>query len=285
MRYTRVLPCASLALALALALALPATALAQADTKDVTSRAAAPEQRPPVAEEVVVRAPQSPAWTQDRNFPGTRFWALDPGRIELEAWYRGKVPRHEGPDHLFQVEAEIGLYPRIQLDVYENFQKLHEDAHLTQEGNQIEARITLAENYGEIWGNPAVYLEWHPRHDAPDKFEFRLLFGGEILPYTYAAVNPFFEMETGGAHEREYGVTAAATHEIVKDVFRLGAEFKAEWAFSHDDRSPGHELYLGPNFIWRPLGNRFKIMFTGFVGLNQPEANVFEPQLIVGTQF
>ena len=268
---------------LVVALAAARPVAAQSDTKDITGHAET--ERPPVAKEVVVRGTPSPEWTQDRNFPGTRFWVLDPGRIELEAWYRGKIRDDSGPDHLYQVEAEIGVYPRIQLDVYENFQWTHDTHTTSQEGNQIEARIAASDEYGAVPGNPALYLEWHPRHDAPDKYEIRLLFGGELLPYLYVAANPFWESETSGEREREYGFTVAGTYEVVKDLLRIGSEFKAEWSYSNTERVPGHELYLGPNFIFRPLGHRLKIMFTGFIGLNQPEANDFEPQLIIGTQF
>jgi hypothetical protein len=264
--------------ALALALAGPAAA----QTKDVLGH----QDAPPTAPEVLVRGAPSPEWTQDRNFTGTRFWALDPGRIELESWWRGYYPRHAGPDHLFQEEIEIGLYPHIQLDVYGNFQKLHEDPHVTVEGAQIEARITASEHYGEIFGNPALYIEWHPRHDAADHVEIRLLFGGEILPGTYVAVNPIFETEAGGEHEIDYGFSAGITHEVIEETLRIGAEVNWQWSITHDDKSPNSQPYLGPSLIWLPFSNqRLKIMFTGFIGLDHSDAVAFNPQVIVGTQF
>jgi hypothetical protein len=273
----------SVVLTAALAFALAAPALGQ--TKDITGH----DETPPVAPEVLVRGAPSPDWTQDRNFTGTRFWALDPGRIELESWWRGFYPRHAGPDHLFQEEVEIGLYPHIQLDVYGNFQKLHDDPHVTIEGAQIEARITAAEHYGEIWSNPTLYLEWHPRHDAADHVEIRLLFGGEVADKTFFAVNPIFEVEAGGKHEIDYGFSAGLNHEVVDGTLRLGAELLWEWAIRSEtkhDTAPLPQAYLGPSLIWKPFGTeRLKIMFTGFIGLNQPDALAANPQLIVGTQF
>ena len=75
-----------------------------------------------------VRAyPPSPEWTQDRFATSTRFWLLDPGVYEVQMWFRTRVPHVDpmtgvrGPaEVLWQHEIEIGLFPHIQLDLYEN---------------------------------------------------------------------------------------------------------------------------------------------------------------------
>src|SRR5262245_29290347 len=98
---------------------------------------AIPRPQTPPQYETVVQA--SPEWSQDRNFAGTRFWKLDQGRFAVEQWWRLRVPRDGEAYHILQTEVEIGLTPRVQLDIYENL--TNERGDWTHEGNQIEARI------------------------------------------------------------------------------------------------------------------------------------------------
>ncbi len=134
----------------------------------------------------------SPAFTQDRTFPGTRFWKLDQGHYEIEQWWRLRAPRGADAFQIWQTEIEMGLTRRVQLDLYENLSTEGGDLH--HEGNQIEARIALDPVYGRTPMNPVLYLEWHPMHLAADRAEVRLLGGGQLLgPKLVGAVNLFFE--------------------------------------------------------------------------------------------
>src|SRR5262249_35711431 len=127
--------------------------------------------------------------TPQPPFAGPRFWRLDPGRFEVEQWWRVRQHRDgSGSEHLLQTEIEIGLSPHIQIDIYENLQ-VQPGQQIDQEGNQIEMRYSIASSYGQIWGNPTLYLEWHPRHNAPDRPEGRVLIGG----------TPFFSTWVGAA--------------------------------------------------------------------------------------
>ncbi|HET6204077.1 MAG TPA: hypothetical protein VFI25_14900 [Planctomycetota bacterium] len=235
--------------------------------------------------EVVVvarRFKPSPEWTQDRTFPGTRFWRLDYGRVEVEGWWRGKIRGGDENDvHLYQAEAEFGVWPGVQLDVYENVEQV-EGSSARQEGNQIEVRLSPFD-YGEVFANPVLYLEGHPRHFESDVWETRLLFGGELAPRWIGASNLKYERETGGAFAVEYGVTGGASYELAKDALRLGAEAKFEIAREAGTRAAG-SFAAGPNLLWRPFGHGLKVMFTGFFGIDR-DAPDFEPVLILGTQF
>src|SRR4051812_27801877 len=84
----------------------------------------------------------SPTWTQDRTFPGTRFWKLDKGRYEVEQWWRLRKPRDGEAYHILQTELEFGLTDRVQFDFYENL-STERTGKLEHDGNQFEARIAF----------------------------------------------------------------------------------------------------------------------------------------------
>ena len=163
------------------------------------SAAAAMPQPPPAplksVEVTVEGTPRSPQWTQGRSFTTSRFWLLDPGEQEFEFWYSTRIS-HNGTSgdnpQLWQVEYMNGVAPHVQLDVYFNYQ--HDETGFHIEGAQIEGRFALARHYGEIWGNPALYLEWHPQTRGPNRGEVRVLIGGQIFtPNLHGAFNPFIE--------------------------------------------------------------------------------------------
>ena len=132
--------------------------------------------------EVIVRGEKpSPAWTQTRTFTGTRFWRLDPGEQSFQVWYTGRF-KHDGNSgentHLWQIEYMVSELKGLQLDVYFNYAKdPAQGFHI--EGAQIETRIAPWD-YGSVWGNPALYLEWHPKTRGPNRGEARLLLGGSL---------------------------------------------------------------------------------------------------------
>jgi hypothetical protein len=244
----------------------------------------------PVYETVVTA---SPMWTQDRNFLGTRFWKLDQGRYELELWWRPEFLREGPSQHKIQVELEIGLTRRLQLDLYENLTSTvnsNGTRELNHAGTAVELRIAIPERYGTIWGNPVVYLEFLSNHDAPDRAEARLLLGGELLtPKLLGALNLLLEANVnrmkGHAYEGEpeFGGTAAASYEVVAQHLRLGAEARviferARWRHAETEA----QIMLGPNLNWHLIGNRLKLYATLFFGLNE-DAPRFAPWVILGT--
>jgi hypothetical protein len=237
----------------------------------------APTPTPANEYETIVRP--SPEWSQDRMFPGTRFWKLDPGRYELEAWWRVRKPRSGDGYHLMQLELELGLTPRIQLDLYENLTT--EGGKLRHEGNQIEARIAIDPVYGRTPLNPVVYLEWHPRHHDADRAEVRLLGGGEILgPSLVGAVNLFFEHNvtrtaTGFVANPEMGFTAAASYALLGQSLRAGGEVKLafekeEWSDSRWEK----QLLAGPNVSARIASQSFKVYATVLFGITDDAKSV-----------
>jgi hypothetical protein len=285
----------------------------------------APRMVPPPASgyRAVVRAhPPSPPWTQDRSFTSSRFWLLDPGSFEVEMWLRTRFPHEVNgvrglAEILWQHEIEMGVWPHVQIDLYENLDiNVGEDGKrtVTQEGNQIEARIAIPSYYGQYFGNPVIYLEWHPRHNQPDRAEVRLLLGGAPTRWFYLVVNPYVETnieptETQTAvidpatnmpkleksnkfiADMEFGTTVAAGFRV-SEWLRLSAELKIGADMLGDADNRLHFVwFLGPGFILKPLPGRYrqylKIMGTclfAMPGTNEA-AQQFEPLFIIGSQF
>jgi hypothetical protein len=282
-----------------------------------------PEPSPLPGYRAVVRPrPPSPQWTQDRSFTSTRFWLLDPGSFEVEMWLRTRIP-HEiggvrGPAELrWQHEIEIGVWPHVQIDLYENLNlNVGDDGKrtITQEGNQIEARIAIPSYYGQYFGNPVIYLEWHPRHNEPDRAELRLLMGGAPTRWFYLVVNPYVEtniestdIETAVLDpmtnmptiqksskfiaDMEFGTTVAAGFRVA-EWLRLSAELKIGADMLGDEDNHLHFVwFLGPGFILKPLPGKYrqylKIMGTCLFAMpgTHEAAQQFEPLFILGSQF
>src|SRR5579883_1066082 len=280
-----------LAGALLLVLA-PSVARAQLDVPPEPVLPAPPPPAPPRHwyESLILGHRPSPQWTQDRSFTSTRFWLLDPGTYEAQVWLRTRVwddPKANPAELLLQAEIEVGLVPHLQLDIYEN---LISDPGpgaprtLRQEGNQIELRIAIPSYYGQIFGNPVIYLEWHPRRADPDRFEARLLLGGAPTRWLYLAMNPYVELNveptdvTSAAvnglgqpvvvtrstmlYDMEVGATLAAGFRVA-EWLRLSVEAKVGGdMLGSADNALHFVAFAGPGFIVKPIpkSQRLKIM-------------------------
>ncbi|MBI5481265.1 MAG: hypothetical protein HY906_20570 [Deltaproteobacteria bacterium] len=247
--------------------------------------------------ETVIEA--SPMWTQDRNFLGTRLWKRDRGTYGLGFWYRPEFYRDRPSKHRFQLELEIGLTQRLQLDIYENvtFNKDGPDGGRTfsHQGIALELRIAIPKRYGTIWGNPVVYLEYVSNHDAPDKAEAKLLLGGELFtPRLLGVINLVFECLVNKLRgepykgEPEFGLTAAASYEVMRQHLRLGAEARLIFesgTFGAVRRGDVETLLLlGPNVAWHVVGRHLKLYATMFFGVTEA-APRYAPWVILATSW
>ena len=224
------------------------------------------------------------------TFPGTRFWKLDSGRYEVETWWRLRKPRGEKEYHIFQAELELGLTPRIQLDLYENL-STEDTGKLQHAGNQIEARIAIDPVYGRTPLNPVIYLEWQPRHLHADRAEIRLLGGGQILgPRLVGAINLFYEQNVtkepaGFVPNPEMGFTAASSLALLGQFLRAGAEVKfalekEKWG----DHRWEKQLLVGPNFSARIISQSVKLYTTVLFGVTN-DAKKIDSFLILAYDF
>jgi hypothetical protein len=237
-------------------------------------------------------------------FTSTRFWLLDPGTFEAQTWFRTRIYGSPGgtpapSEFLLQQEIEMGVWPHLQIDLYENL-TFNEDANhnrgVQQEGVQIEARIAIPSHYGQIPTNPVIYLEFHPRHDAPDRAEVRLLLGGAPLPWLYLAANPYVEFNvepTSGKFvaDMEVGTTLAMGFRV-HETLSISAETKIGGDMLGDPNNQLHFVWwAGPGFIWkplpRPIRRYFKVMATCLFAIPPTDAAAqrFEPLFIIGSNW
>jgi len=270
-------------------LALCELSASEASAQQEHAAAAMPDAEPASRpnEVSVVGAPRSPAWTQGRTWGTTRFWLLDPGEQEAEAWYSARL-RHNGVsgdnEELWQLEYMIGVAPHVQMDVYFNYANDPSGAHI--EGAQIEGRFALARHYGEIWANPVLYLEWHPQTRGPNRGEARVLLGGQLLsPRVYGAINPFIEQNLDAdvdgvfRSDREMGATAAVSYAILPGRLALGAEMKLGV-----DQEGGATYQgvagVGPGVWLRLLDGHLKVTYAALVGLTS-RSDAYYPIVVV----
>jgi hypothetical protein len=266
----------------------------------------------------------SPSFTQDRNFTSTRVWLLDPGAFEVELWSRtrtfskssvtGQTPDTE---HLWQAEIEIGAYPHLQIDLYQNFNyNIDTDGvrRVTPEGTQIEARIAIPDYWGQMFLNPVIYLEWHPQYGGPERAEIRFLLAEDLSERVLLAVNPYFEtnvtktdtpvistqngMPTAALNSQfiadaEFGATVAAAIRVA-DGFNLSAQAKIG-ADMLGTNTPHFVAWVGPGLFLKPLPEPYskylKLMATVLYGVagtdntDGTQGQQIEAQFIVGSQF
>jgi hypothetical protein len=194
-----------------------------------------------------------PRWTATRRFPGTRVYVVPEGKMEFEFWLRPTIP-DEGPTEIRTLwELEFGLPYRFQLDFYFRTDQEGDESEMLI-GQQVELRWALAD-WGNIFGNPTLYLEWVALEQRPDKIEPKLLFGDEIAPRWHWGVNLVAEIELGGEQEHEYQLTGGLSYTVIDSKFAVGAEvigMIADVDGNRGDFSDSDAVYIGPSVQWKP---------------------------------
>src|SRR5262249_40680058 len=155
------------------------------------------------------------------RFPTTRVYVIPEGKVEVEGWARGTFDSGESEWRFLQ-ELELGLPYRFQLDLYLRQDYASTDGQVLW-GGQFEVRWGCGD-WGEVWGNPSLYLEYIVLEDRPDRIEPKLLFGGDLGERWHWGVNLVAELELGGEQEHEYQVTSGLAYALVDSVFSVGIE-------------------------------------------------------------
>lgn len=223
-----------------------------------------------------------PLWTATRRFAETRVYVRPEGSIQFEYWFIPTVNRKGPTDFQTQFEVEFGLGYRLQLDLYlsPNWTGSGGPTNLNE---SIELRYALAD-WGKIWGNPTLYLEFTKQDNAPDQLEFKLLFGGELGPRWHWGWDLTYERTMGGDGENNYETTAGLSYTLVDNRFDVGAEFKLQEFDVHGSR--GHftdNVFLGPSIQFRPVP-RMHIDFAPLIGLTH-ESPALQAYVVVGWEF
>ena len=226
---------------------------------------------------------EQPRWTARRRFPSTRVYVRPPGTAELEYWLRPTITKDGDTEIRTLYELSVGFEPRLQLDLYFRTDQEGDDSEMLI-GQQVEIRYALAD-WGKIWGNPTLYLEWVGLEQRPDKVEAKLLLGGELAERWHWGSNLVGEFELGGEREYEYQLTGGATYTVVDSKLSLGAEAQLIVADVKDDRGDfgTPTILLGPRVQWKPT-ERLNITFAPLVGLTD-ESPDFRAFFVVGYEF
>jgi hypothetical protein len=214
---------------------------------------------------------EQPRWTAHRRFPNTRIYVLPQGQFEFEFWSRADVP-DDGPTTMQNMyEVEMGLGHRVQLDLY--VVSRNEGEGETFLDQKFEVRYALAD-WGVIWANPTLYLEYVLRDQKQDKVEAKLLVGDELAPRWHWGVNGVFEAETGGDQEREYGLTLGLSYTVLDERLAVGVEARGNMTDAKGSRGDYEEQALvGPSVQFRPIPN-MHVDLAPLVGLTDESPNL-----------
>ena len=208
----------------------------------------------PLREEDLIGPYHQPRWTARRRFGETRVYVIPEGDVEFEYWLVPEIRRHGGETEVEQqFEVEMGLPRRFQVDLYGVAHKEGNFGSLALDETKLEARWALAD-WGRLWGNPALYLEWSALDGEPDHLEGKLLLGDQLAQGLHWGANFVFEHEMGGDQTNTRELTAGLGHTVRDEKLSVGAEVKLAWEDARGDR--GHynrEYLLGPSFQFRPL--------------------------------
>jgi hypothetical protein len=233
------------------------------------------EARPLFREEDRVGDYGQPRWTAIRRFPTTRIYVIPAGKAEFEWWLRYTFPVKDaaaGRDLRTYYEMSFGLGHRLQLDLYLVTQQSGhggDESKIELKREQVELRYALAD-WGRIWGNPTLYLEWQHRNGEHDWIEPKLLLGGQLAPGWHGGLNLVWEKELGGPNwETEYNAAVGISRTVVDETLHIGAEGYVEahdiagqrFKFSDQERM----WAAGPSFLLQPV-RPMHILFTPLIG-------------------
>jgi hypothetical protein len=213
---------------------------------------------------------EQPRWSATRRFPTTRVYVMPKGRVEAEYWMRYTAPfAHSGANREIRsfYELGFGLGHRLQADVYLVTQQ-EGQGPIEVKRQTFELRWAIAD-WGKLWGNPTLYVEYQNRNGENDYLEAKILLGGEIAPRLHGGLNLVIERELGGNREDEWNLTGGVSYTVVDQVFHVGAEGYVEvhdvkggrFEFAHTE-----QLFLaGPSFMVSPV-EPFHLLFAPLFG-------------------
>jgi hypothetical protein len=222
-----------------------------------------------------------PRWTATRRFPNTRVYVVPEGKIEAELWFIPRFNKDGSTEGRYLAEIEYGLPGRFQIDAY--YRLDIDKAGDGQNGAQFEVRWALAD-WGKIWGNPTLYLEYVAHEFDPDAIEGKLLLGDELAPRIHWGVNFVAELETGGEREYTYEIDGGISYTLVDEKFSVGAETKIEFISTQGNRASYEtSILVGPSVQWRPVP-RLSINLAPLIGVT-PDSPTVRAYLNIGWEF
>jgi len=256
-----------------------------------------------------------PRWTATPRFFTTSIYLVPAGTFEFDCWndWKFDMSGDEAPDFLQQFEVEIGIGHRLQFDIYLGSEKVGWKGPIEINEQGLEMRYAFAD-WGRVWGNPTIYLDFVNRNSKLPEGEIKLLLGGEMAPHWHWGSNLIFEREFKLKDaEQEYTATFAFSYAVVDQKFSIGLELKGttedgpdasepklrkseeENRDKEDEEKETSKLfsfeewgaYGGPSLQWRPVPPMY-IDLVAFFGVEKKEDKHFpvaNPLLLAGWEF
>lgn len=226
-----------------------------------------------------------PRWTAQRLFSGTRTYVIPNGVMDFEQWWRFETPKDKSqPTHLTtQSELEFGLPHHLQIDLYLNTGHDIGSSGPGSSGFSGEVRWAL-DDWGKIWGNPTLYLEYTSNSGSPDLIEAKLLLGDALAPGWHWGVNFSVEQQISGQRTTEKQFTAGISNSTIDHKLELGVETRLGWTSAAGSR--GHnerDLQIGPSIRWTPV-KQMHLDFAPLFGLTS-ESMKLNAYVILGWEF
>ncbi|MCX7958222.1 MAG: hypothetical protein N3B13_04175 [Deltaproteobacteria bacterium] len=209
-----------------------------------------------------------PVWTSKRRFPTTRVYVIPEGKVELEYWLlmEGNLDDNTDPKYTGIYEIEYGLGHRLQSDFYLKTVQKGSNAPIEILSQSIELRYAFFD-WGKVFGNPTVYLEWIRQSAKPQKGELKLLLGDEISERLFWGLNLIFEREFGGKTVNEYALSGGVAYSVIDGYLSVGLETKI---VAEDDQTERFSFFekkflFGPSVMYKPVPP-VNLIFTPLLG-------------------
>ena len=218
-----------------------------------------------------------PRWTATRRFPTTRIYVVPEGKMEFEWWMRTTFPKDDGPAEVrYLWELEMGLPHRFQLDFYLGMDAEGSQGDFDFTRQQVEVRWAMAD-WGKIWGNPTLYVEYINKVDESDAAEYKLLIGDELASGWHWGLNGVFETELHDSLTHEWQLTGGISYTVTDMKLSVGAEIQAIWEDTVHTRGHFDEtIFLGPSIQWHPRGPAtINVSVLAGIGPESPDMRTF----------
>ena len=246
-----------------------------------------------------------PRWSTIRQWAEVRSYVIPEGQFEFEYWLTLKEPTRKEkqdaadagqpapkPSVKQQYEAEIGLGHRLQLDLYQVFEKEGDDGQNKLDATKFELRYALAD-WDVIWGNPTLYGEWEQAAEGPDAYEFKLLTCGSVTPRLAWGNNLVYERKMGDDREVAHEFNTALSYSVIDGELSVGVENAIAYVTARkvddatgdfiSDRDSHWEISVGPSMRFYPI-HPMHVIVTALVGLNE-DAPETKTTMVAGWEF
>lgn len=212
-----------------------------------------------------------PRWTaRHRGF--VRAYVRPKGMVEFLTYFDVKNYADGNSKIRTTYEIETGLGRRFQLDLYFSTEHTTVDDKTVIRGLSVELRYALAD-WGKIFANPTLYLEyWYVKKGGPCG-EIKALFSGNLAPGLWGSLNLVYE-KYFKKDKIEYKALFAIDKLIKEKALSLG--IGGLYEFEIENKAEEANLFIGPRLTIKPH-KRVDIDITPTFGVNAgaPPTRIF----------